>query len=98
MREHPRRREQRRRRLANESTDDREPNAHSDENSRVRDVAVGDVEKHEIIRKQSETCRPCSTEYYDRRAALECNPAYVQAIHNEVYYTTMTILRPQTSR
>ena len=51
---------------------------------RVRDVAVGDVDTHEIIRKQSETCTPFSTEYYNRRAALECNPTYVQAIHNEV--------------
>ena len=53
---------------------------------RVRDVDVSDVDTHEIIRKQSETCRPYSTEYFDRRDALECNPTYVQAIHEKSNY------------
>ena len=53
---------------------------------RVRDVDVGDVDTHEIIRKQSETCRPYSDEYYDKIAALECDVTYVQAIHEKSNY------------
>ena len=53
---------------------------------RVRDVDVGDVDTHEIIRKQSETCTPYSTEYYKRIGALECSPTYVQAMHEKSNY------------